>query len=117
MLGSPSLNEHMKSRTHFVDKEDGVAWFYVKTSNDLIKAVANSAAGLQLCAVASDYQACLQGQLEQKKEPGALERSCWRQVAAWFAGGKADPTLTMLRLQPAQAAIWAMSRNPLRAAR
>lgn len=116
MLGSPKSSEHLQPMTPFVDRESGAIWFYVKTSNDLVAAVAHSDACVHLCAVASDYQACVKGNLVLEKNASVIERFWRPSVAAWFEGGKTDPMLTMLRFQPAEAAIWAKSGNPFKVA-
>lgn len=113
MLGSPDSGQHMQPMAPEVDHEAGRIWFFTSKSSDLVKALGDGEADVQMCAVEKDYQACLSGAISVEHDEKKIEQFWSAPVAAWFEGGKADPDLTMLCFQPKNASIWASDRNPI----
>ena len=113
MLGSPDPKQHMQPMAPEVDFESGTIWFFTPKSSDLVKTLGSGQGDVHLCAVESDYQACLMGTLHVEHNEEKIEKFWSAPVAAWFEGGKNDPDLTMLCFQPKNASIWASDRNPI----
>ena len=53
-----------------------------------------------------DLFATIHGTLQVDNDRAVIDRLWNRYVAAWFDGGKDDPKLTLLRLDPERAEIW-----------
>jgi general stress protein 26 len=54
-----------------------------------------------------DLFASIHGRVSLDNDRAVIDRLWNRYVAAWFAGGKDDPKLALLRLDPERAEIWA----------
>lgn len=113
MLGSPDPKQHMQPMAPEVDFDSGEIWFYTRKSSDLVKTLGDGTGDVHMCAVESDYQACLMGELSVEHDVDKVDKFWSAPVAAWFEGGKSDPDLTMLRFRPKNASIWASDRNPI----
>jgi len=112
MLGSPDHSQHMQPMAPHTAREEKAIWFYSRKSSDLARAAA-SGGMVHMCLVTDDYHACLDGTLEQIHSPEHIERFWSSMVEAWYREGKSDPDLTMLRLTPRSAAIWASTGSTL----
>jgi pyridoxamine 5'-phosphate oxidase like protein len=53
-----------------------------------------------------DLFAAIHGRLSADNDRAVIDRLWNRYVAAWFEGGKEDPKLVLLRLDPERAEIW-----------
>jgi general stress protein 26 len=53
-----------------------------------------------------DLFATIHGRLSVDNDRAVIDRLWNRYVAAWFEGGKEDPKLVLLRLDPERAEIW-----------
>jgi general stress protein 26 len=113
MLGSPDHSHHMQPMAPQSAREDQEIWFYTRKDSDIAKA-AMSGGAAHMCLFTDDYQACVDGDLQTTYSKDHIDRYWSSLVEAWFPGGKADPELTMLRFQPASAAIWASTGSTLR---
>lgn len=88
--------------------EGGPIWFFTSKENELVK----SAGGKGSRAVATfvskghDLYAAVQGTLSVDTDRAVIDRLWNRYVAAWFEGGKDDPKLALLRLDPDKGQIW-----------
>jgi general stress protein 26 len=114
MLGLNGVEEgHSQPMTAQVDEEgpnaprSGPIWFFTSKDTDLVKAM-----GQQHRAFASfaskDHElfASLEGELVLDNDRATIDRLWNRFVAAWFQGGKDDPKLQLIRLDPERAQIW-----------
>ena len=63
-----------------------------------------------------DIFAAVHGKLSLDTDRAVVDRLWNRFVAAWFEGGKDDPKLRLLRLDPDEAEIWARRLEPRRRA-
>jgi general stress protein 26 len=48
----------------------------------------------------------VQGKLMVDNDPAMINKLWNRFVAAWFEGGKSDPKLVLLRIEPRHAEVW-----------
>lgn len=107
MLGVEGSGQHMQPMTHFVDRDAKALWFFTSIKTDLAHAI-GSGARAHFCIVnkGQDVQICAKGHIK-KVEDTAKRKELWNPVAgAWFEDHN-DPALVLLKLELADAAIWA----------
>ena len=98
---------HVRPMTAQLDGGPGPIWFF--TSSDTALAQNAEAAGPAMASFASkghDIFATVHGRLGVDTDRATLDRLWNRFAAAWFEGGKDDPKLRLLRLDPEEAEIW-----------
>ena len=115
MLGVEESRQHMQPMAPFVEKESNSIWFFTRTDSDLIKA-ARTGNRAHFCVISKDhdYHACLAGAIDEVKSREHIDKYWSAPVAAWFEGGKDDPSLTMLQLKLDDVAIWASTNSTLK---
>ena len=108
MLGIDGLEDgHARPMTAQYEHERGPIWFFTSTENALIPLLAER--NRAIAAFASkghDVFASIAGRLSVDKDRGVIDRLWNPYVAAWFEGGKDDPKLALLRLDPEEAEVW-----------
>ena len=91
---------------HF-DEGRGPIWFFTAKDHDIVRALPES--NRAIAAYASkghDLYASVRGTLTAEEDRTVVDRF-WNPIAAqWYEGGKDDPKLVMLRLDPEDAKIW-----------
>ncbi|WP_426125866.1 pyridoxamine 5'-phosphate oxidase family protein [Pararhizobium sp. PWRC1-1] len=115
MLGVEGSGQHMQPMAPFVEKESNSIWFFTRTDSDLIQA-ARTGDRAHFCVISKDhdYHACLAGAIDEVKSRDHIDKYWSAPVAAWFEGGKDDPSLTMLQLKLDDVAIWASTNSTLK---
>ena len=91
------------------DGEDyrGPIWFFTATDSQLVQMISGgSRAMAHFVSKDHDIWATLHGTLSVSKDRAVIDRLWNRFVAAWYDGGKDDPTLVLIKLDPEQAEIW-----------
>lgn len=110
MLGLSGVEEgHAQPMTAQLDgdKESGPIWFFTAKDTDLVRAMGQGhRAVAHFVAKGHDLFASLDGELVLDNDRATLDRLWNRFVAAWFKGGKDDPNLQLIRLDPERAQIW-----------
>jgi general stress protein 26 len=106
MLGLLGDSHHFQPMTAFVERETNTLWFYTRRDTDLAQAAA--AAGGEAAFIYADrkLQACIDGRLSIAHDRERIDRYWNPHVAAWYPEGKDDPSLTLLRLDLTEAAVW-----------
>jgi len=85
----------------------GPIWFFTARSSDLYQQI--SAGGRAMAHFTSkghDIWATVHGNLSQSTDRDVIDRLWNRFVAVWYEGGKDDPELALIRLDPENAEIW-----------
>lgn len=115
MLGVEGSGQHMQPMAPFIEKETNSIWFFTRTDSDLIDA-ARTGNQAHFCVISKDhdYHACLAGAIDEVKSREHIDKYWSAPVAAWFEGGKDDPSLTMLQLKLDNVAIWASTNSTLK---
>jgi general stress protein 26 len=115
MLGVEDSGRHMQPMAPFIEKETNSIWFFTRTDSDLINA-ARTGNRAHFCVISKDhdYHACLAGAIDEVKSREHIDKYWSAPVAAWFEGGKDDPSLTMLQLKLDNVAIWASTNSTLK---
>ena len=118
MLGLAGVAEgHAQPMTALLDGDGnaGPIWIFSAKNVDLVKALGE---GKPAAAhfVAKDHSlfATFDGALTPDNDPVVINRLWNRFVAAWYEGGKSDPQLQLLRLDPGHAQVW-LNENSLSA--
>ena len=110
MLGLVDVEEgHSQPMTAQLDgdREGGPIWFFTAKDVDLVRAMgARHRAVVHFASKGHELFASVHGELVVDDDRATLDRLWNRFVAAWFPGGKDDPKLRLLRLDPERAQIW-----------
>ncbi len=108
MLGLDGLEDgHARPMTAQVEGARGPIWFFTSKDNALVEKLPQGERAIAtFTSKGHDLFATLHGKLSLDDNPATIDRLWNRYVAAWFEGGKADPKLALLRLEPERAEIW-----------
>jgi general stress protein 26 len=108
MLGIDGAEDgHTRPMTAQTQGSRSPIWFFAKSDNALVeKAGAGQRAIATFTAKRHDLFATLHGTLQLESDRSLIDRFWSRSVAAWYEGGKDDPSLRLLRLDPRSAEIW-----------
>jgi general stress protein 26 len=106
MLGLTHDSHHFQPMTAFVEKETGTLWFFTKNDTELAQAIASGIADAAFIFLDKKLQACVDGRVSLSHDKARIDRYWNVHVAAWYPEGKDDPTLTLLRMDVSEAAVW-----------
>ncbi len=108
MLGLDGLEDgHVRPMTAQVEGARGPIWFFSSKDNALVEKLPQGDRAIAtFTSKGHDLFATLHGKLSLDNNPATIDRLWNRYVAAWFEGGKSDPKLALLRLDPERAEIW-----------
>jgi general stress protein 26 len=117
MLGLVGIEDgHAQPMTAQLDESLGDSspiWFFTAKDNGIVKAMKKGhRATAHFASKGHDLFACVHGDLVLDDDPLTIERLWNPFVAAWFKGGKTDPNLQLIRLDPEKAEIW-LNENSL----
>jgi len=113
LLGNPE--GHSQPMTAIVDDdaESGPIWIFSSKDVDLVRSIGAGARGMaQFVSKGHDLFACFDCDLTLSNDRATIERLWNPYVAAWFEGGKDDPKLQLIRVDPGHAQIW-LNENSL----
>lgn len=115
MLGLPGSDQHHQPMTAFVEEDQNAIWFFTRTDTDLAQEITASPQA-QASFIFQDrkVQACIDGRIAVDHDPARIDRFWNPHVAAWYPDGKDDPRLTLLRLDPTDAAVWITDVGPVK---
>jgi general stress protein 26 len=92
--------------------ERGPIWFFSSTESDLVKALTDShRAIVHFSSKGHDLFASLHGVLTLDNDRQVIDQLWNSFIAAWYEGGKGDPKLQLLRLDPERAQVWLNENN------
>jgi general stress protein 26 len=110
MLGIAGAEDgHLRPMTAVTEREGhGPIWFFTSTDNALVQQLGTGErrATSTFTAKGHDLFATLHGSLRVDTDRAVVDRLWNRFVAAWYEGGKDDPKLALLRLDPESAEVW-----------
>jgi general stress protein 26 len=109
MLGIEGVDDgHMRPMTaQLLEGEAGSIWFFTSRDSVLVRELApESRAVASFVAKGHDLFASVHGSLAIETDRAILDRLWNGFVAAWFEGGKDDPRLALLRLDPDHGEVW-----------
>lgn len=97
-------DQHSQPMTAQLDEDvEGRFWFYTQKDNRLAP---GGPAMAQYVSKDHKIFACIRGTLVEETDPAVIDRYWSNQTEAWFAGGRGDPSLLMLRFELDDAEIW-----------
>lgn len=89
------------------DADRGPIWFFTARDTALVDELdGRQRAIATFVSKDHDLFATVHGDLSIDNDRAVIDRLWNRYVAAWFEGGKDDPKLVLLRLDPERAEIW-----------
>ena len=107
MVGLEQERGHFRPMTAHVENDRTPIWFFTSKDNELVKNLGEGSHAIATYASKGhDVYASVSGLLHMDNDPTTVDRLWNRHVAAWYPGGKGDPTLALLRLDAAEAQIW-----------
>jgi general stress protein 26 len=110
MLGLAGVDEaHTRPMTAQLEgDEGGPIWFFTAKDNDLVRQLrGKDRAVATFASKGHDVFAAVHGNLCVDTDRAVVDRLWNRFVAAWYEGGKDDPKLALLRLDPEYGQVWA----------
>ncbi|WP_305804738.1 pyridoxamine 5'-phosphate oxidase family protein [Stenotrophomonas sp. YIM B06876] len=120
MLGLDGVeNGHSRPMTAQVEEgARGPIWFFTSRNNALVQHLAQGNQAIAAFSSKShDLFASIRGTLHLTDDREMVDRLWNAFVAAWYEGGKDDPSLVLLRLDPTEAEIWLNESNLLAGAK
>ncbi len=108
MLGLAGVDEaHTRPMTALTEGDHGPIWFFSSTQTELVQQVRQDSRAVATFAdKGHKLFACIHGRLVLYNDRAVIERLWNPFIAAWYEGGKEDPTLALLRFDPEEAQIW-----------
>ncbi len=104
MVSLTGVSGHAEPMTAILDeKAGGKFWFYMNRNNRLAP---GGRAMAQFVSPGHDLFCCISGTLAEERDPAVVDRYWSSTVEAWFAGGRNDPDLLMMRFDLDDAEIW-----------
>ncbi|RPI45182.1 MAG: general stress protein [Hyphomicrobiaceae bacterium] len=108
MLGLDGVEDgHARPMTAQVEADHGPIWFFTARDNALVQNLANGDRAIAtFTSKGHDLFATIHGSVRLDNDRAVIDRLWNRYIAAWYQGGKDDPQLALLRLDPERAEIW-----------
>lgn len=89
------------------DADGGPIWFFTSTDSAIVQGMAlREQAVFTFTSTGHELFATVHGVLSRSPDADVIDRLWSPMIAAWYTGGKGDPTLVLLRFDPARAEIW-----------
>ena len=89
------------------DEGRGPVWFFTVKDSELVRAMGERHdAIMHFASKGHELFACIHGELSPDDDRATIERLWNPFVAAWYEGGKDDPTLQLIRFDPTEAQVW-----------
>jgi general stress protein 26 len=108
MIGLDGVEDgHARPMTAQIEGEGGPIWFFAAKDNALVQMIGERDRAIAtFTSKGHDLFATVHGRLSLDTNRAVVDRLWNRYVAAWYPGGKDDPNLALLRLDPDSAEIW-----------
>jgi len=109
MIGLDAVEDgHARPMTaQLKDGEKGPIWFFCSKDNAIVQKLGSGHRAIAtFTSKGHDLFATVHGNVVIDDDRGTIDALWNRFVAAWFEGGKDDPKLRLLRLDPETAEIW-----------
>ena len=91
------------------DDDEGPIWFFTSTDTDLGRHLQNAGAqegSFHFASKGHDVWATVSGMLQVDNDRATIDKLWNSYVSAWYEGGKDDPKLLLVRMDPSHAKIW-----------
>jgi general stress protein 26 len=98
---------HTRPLTAQFEEERGPIWFFTAKDSALVKRLETSNRAIAtFVSKGHDLFATVHGELRVDNDRRVIDALWNRFIAAWYEGGKDDPNLALVRLDPDRAEIW-----------
>jgi general stress protein 26 len=98
---------HTQPMTVHFEGRFGPMWFFAGKDDALYNLVGSGARSIMsYTAPGHDLYASIHGSIVQDNDRKVIDHFWSPTVAAWYKGGKDDPNLALLRVEPETAKIW-----------
>jgi general stress protein 26 len=108
-----TTSHHTQPMTAFVERAGGQLWFFTSANTELARSIAEGRPAMFVFQH-RDLQACITGELTLQHDPARIDRYWNAVVAAWHAGGRSDPLLTLMCLDCRDAEVWISEAGPIK---
>ena len=108
---------HFQPMSSYHEEETHTLWFFSYADNKLSGPLGGGKSeDAMFHFVDKDRQvwACIMGKLSVQRDQARIDRLWNPQARAWFADGKDDPKLTMLRFETGEAEVWINEKGLVR---
>lgn len=108
MLGLDGARDgHTQPMTAQIQEGSHTIWFFATKDNTLIAALAQSHRAIAtFTGKGHDLFASIHGEITEDTSRATIDALWNPHVEAWYEGGKDDPRIALLRLDPEKATIW-----------
>lgn len=108
MLGLDGARDgHAQPMTAQRDEESHTLWFFASKDNTLLQALGTSHRAIAtFTAKGHELFASIHGELSDGTSREMIDKLWSPYVEPWYKGGKTDPMIALLRLDPEKATIW-----------
>jgi general stress protein 26 len=108
MVGLDGVEDgHARPMTAQLDGDRGPIWFFTAKDNTIVQKLGQGNRAIAtFTSKGHDIFATVHGTLSLDNDRATIDRLWNRFVAAWFEGGKDDPKLALLRLDPERGEVW-----------
>ena len=109
MLGLDGIDDgHARPMTAQLENDEGgPIWFFTVKDNAIVQLLPKGNRAIATFASkGNDVFASIHGRISVDTDGAVVDRLWNRYIAAWYEGGKEDPKLALLRLDPESAEIW-----------
>ena len=110
MMGLEGDQDGLRPMTIQTDsdkKDSGPLWVFTSTESHLVKALdGTEPAQASFVSKGHDLFAMIRGSVTLENDRKQIDRLWNGFVAAWYSGGKDDPTLALLRFDALEAEVW-----------
>lgn len=114
MLGlAGGVPHHTQPMTAFVERDQGQIWFFTRADTGLAREVGAGSTAMFIFQQ-RELQACIGGELTLSHDEARIAKYWNAVIAAWYPQGREDPSLTLLRLDCADAEVWISQVGPAR---
>lgn len=87
--------------------DHGPIWFFTTTDAALVTGLNHDdPAVFTFTSKGHEIMATVHGHMSRTADRALIDRLWTPRIAAWYAGGRDDPTVALLRFDPASAEIW-----------
>lgn len=108
MIGLEAHDDHMRPMTGLIEDDRGPIWIFTSVDNGIVRQLGGQRGAARACYAAKGHGlfTCITGTIGVDNDNAVIERLWNPFVAAWYEGGKTDPTLRLLRFDPEHAHVW-----------
>lgn len=108
MIGLAGVDDgHLRPMTAQLDGDEGPIWFFTAKDTDLVQQLgSHNRAIATFASKGHGLFATVHGTLTLDNDRAIIDRLWNSFVAAWYEGGKDDPNLALIRLDPDRGEIW-----------